>query len=523
MQQTKKNDLLFNKESGIILHPTSLPGKFGIGEIGPEALRWLAMLEDMGQSLWQVLPLGPTGYGDSPYQNLSTFATNPLLISLEWLYEDGLLEREDLDKFPTFAKDHVDFGPVITTRKKYLHKATRLFQERAGLSLREGYLTFCQKHKEWLDEFALFSALKEAHALKSWTSWPAPLRDRDPEAMKAARETYETAIKEVKILQFLFDRQWGRIRAAAKKANIRIIGDIPIFVAHDSADAWANRKLFFLEETGEPTVIAGVPPDYFSTTGQRWGNPLYNWEKHKALGYHWWCARVHRSLDWVDVLRIDHFRGFASYWEIPAEEPTAVRGRWVPGPGRDLFEALNRELGELPIIAEDLGVITPEVEALRDGLQLPGMRILQFAFGTDPQKDTFLPENYPVNCVAYTGTHDNDTIVGWFHSEAGKDSTRTAAQIAEEQKKVLDYLGTDGSQIEWDFIEAVLKSNAGAALYPLQDVLGLSSEARMNIPAIPSGNWGWRFCWEQITDEKRKKLTELTHKYARKATKFIPS
>jgi 4-alpha-glucanotransferase len=366
-----------------------------------------------------------------------------------------------------------------------------------------------------MEDFALFSVLKTAHGGGPWVNWPTPLVAREKTALAQARKDYAREIRHAKVLQFLFHHQWSALRREAKTRGVSIIGDIPIFVAHDSADVWCHPELFFLEKNGQPSVIAGVPPDYFSQTGQRWGNPLYRWDVHEDQGYAWWIARLRSTFDLYDIVRIDHFRGFAANWEIPATEPTAVKGRWVPGPGRKLFDAAHKALGDLPIIAEDLGVITPDVDALRDGLGFPGMRILQFAFGDEPKAPEFRPESYPANCAVYTGTHDNDTTVGWYRSEPGKDSTRSAEQIAREQHNARTYLSCNGSQIHWDLIALALRSAAHTAIYPLQDVLGLGSDARMNVPGRENGNWAWRFEWNQLTPDIEQRLGRLTRETRR--------
>lgn len=501
----------FPRRSGVLLHPTSLPGPYGVGEMGPEAVRFADTLQRMGQALWQILPLGPTGYGDSPYQSLSTFAGNPVWIGFDWLIEDGLLTRKDLAAFPAFPDHHVDFGPVLQAREALLDKVGRSFARRASGELKDAFEAFCEQQRDWLDDFALFLALKRAHDLRPWVEWAPELVRREPSALNAARRRLASALKQAKVEQFLFDRQWHRMRAVARERGLSFIGDIPIFVAHDSADVWARPELFFLDEQGRPTTVAGVPPDYFSATGQLWGNPLYRWDRHEADDYAWWTSRMRRILDLVDIVRIDHFRGFAAYWEIPAGETTAINGRWVNGPGAAFFDALKRQLGHEPaIIAEDLGVITPDVEALRDRFGFPGMRILQFAFGDDDKAADYRPESYPPNCVVYTGTHDNDTTVGWFHSKPGEGSTRDAESIAEERKHILAYLGTDGSNIHWDLIELALKSNANTAIAPLQDLMGLDSSARMNTPGVPGGNWRWRFTWDRLDETIVNRMAHWT-------------
>ena len=505
----------FPRSAGILLHPTSLPGRYGMGEIGPEAHRWLAHLGAMSQKLWQVLPLGPTGYADSPYQALSTFAGNTMLISLDTLREEGLLRAEDVKDFPLFSKSEIEYGPVLLARTAVLKKAAQSFARRASPALKAGLTQFEEDHTAWLEDFSLFSALKKTHGGGPWVNWPAPLVHREPAALAEARKTHATEIRHTKILQFLFHHQWSSLRRAAKERGISIIGDIPIFVAHDSADVWCRPELFYLDDKGQPTVIAGVPPDYFSTIGQRWGNPLYRWDLHEKSGFSWWIHRLRCTFQLYDIVRIDHFRGFAANWEIPASETNAVRGHWAPGPGRKLFDAAQKALGNLPIIAEDLGVITPDVDALRDSLEYPGMRILQFAFGDDAKAATFRPECYPANCVVYTGTHDNDTTVGWYRSEAGQDSTRNQEQVTRERHNVRTYLHSDGSQIQWDMIGLALRSPAQTAIYPLQDILGLGSEARMNVPGREQGNWAWRFDWDQLTPELEQQVNRLTQESQR--------
>ncbi len=501
----------FARESGVLLHPTSLPGPYGIGEIGTQAYRFIDQLDKMGQRLWQILPHGPTSYGDSPYQSLSTFAGNPLLISFDQLVKDKLLNPARLKKFPTFPGDTVDYGPVIAARMDMLRSVCRGFERAASAYRKREYQCFCKIEDHWLDDYALFFALKEAHDLRPWTEWPEQLALRHPAALERARKTYRTAIRNVKIMQYLFDMQWRKLRAYAGRKGVRLIGDIPIFVAHDSADVWANPELYFLDGKGDPILIAGVPPDYFSATGQRWGNPLYRWDIHQHTGYAWWIRRMQKIFETVDIVRIDHFRGFEAYWEIPAHEKTAMNGRWVAGPGEDIFDAMIKGIGPLPIIAEDLGVITPGVEALRDKYHFPGMRILQFAFGTDTKAADYRPESYPPNCVVYTGTHDNDTAVGWFWSKAGMNSTRTQEEIERERRNVLHYVRTDGSEIHWDMIALACKSKANTAMYPLQDLLGLGSEARMNVPGVEGGNWRWRFTWDQLTPEIMQRMYDITH------------
>lgn len=494
------------RASGLLLHPTSLPGRFGIGDLGPEAYRFVDFLQAAGQTLWQILPLGPTGYGDSPYQCFSAFAGNPLLISPELLVEEGLLDKEALEQVPAFPQERVDYGAVERWKNTILRQASaRFFLQRPSLLFGE-FEAWCRQEAGWLEDYALFMALKEAHNGAPWTAWAPELAQRRPAALQRARQDLEGAVRVHRFIQFTFFRQWKALRQYAKARGVRIIGDIPIFVAHNSADVWAHPELFFLDEAGQPTVVAGVPPDYFSPTGQRWGNPLYRWDRMAEDGYAWWVQRVRKALELVDMVRIDHFRGFEAYWEVPAAEETAIHGRWVPGPGMAFFEALQAHLGTLPVIAEDLGLITPAVEQMRDACGFPGMKILQFAFGSGPD-NPYLPHNYTTpRCVVYTGTHDNDTTAGWF------------SQIPPaERAYVCRYLHSDGREIHWDMIRLAMLSIAEMAVVPVQDVLGLGSEARMNLPGRPHGNWAWRCPAGALTDEIAGRLRQLAQDYGRYA------
>ncbi len=478
------------RSSGILLHPTSLPSPFGIGDLGPEAYKFVDFLAEAGQSLWQVLPLGPTGYGDSPYASYSAFAGNTVLISPEELAREGLLETD----------------PAQQPKADRLRAAYERFSATDQADLRAAFEAFKRQQAHWLDNYALFRALKDEHGGAAWTEW---------QDVKNARERLKSEIEAQQFYQFLFFRQWLALKKYANDRGISIIGDFPIFVAHDSVDVWTNPDQFKLDADGKPLVVAGVPPDYFSSTGQLWGNPLYNWERMRADGFKWWIERMRALFAMVDIARVDHFRGFAAAWEIPAGDTTAERGRWVETPGRELFNAIRKALGELPIIAEDLGVITPDVVALREELGFPGMRVLQFGFGGGDPKNIDLPHNYVPNVVAYTGTHDNDTTAGWFNSVAGEGSTRTAKQIEEERQFCLDYLNTTGAEIHWDFIRCVWASVANTAIAPLQDVLGLGSEARMNLPNSSQGNWKWRYRDGDLTTEIARRLRRLTGLYGR--------
>jgi len=501
--------MTFERSSGILLHPTSLPGSYGIGDIGPQAYRFLDWLSSTGSKLWQVLPLGPTGYGDSPYQCFSAFAGNPYLISPEDLCVEGLLTHDDLADKPVFSASRIEFGPLIPWKLDLLQKAFSRFQSAPG-HLQTAFDYFRAENAAWLDDYTLFMALKESNGGGAWNGWPEALRKRKKSTLRKAQNELAETIMRYAFYQFIFFRQWNKLRAYANEQGIRIIGDIPIFVAYDSSDVWSHPELFFLDEEGNPTVVAGVPPDAFSTTGQLWGNPLYNWEIHKKDEYAWWLSRVRASLQILDILRFDHFRGFAGYYEIPAGHKTAEFGRWVTGPGKDLFRAVDKNLGDglitpgtgLPIIAEDLGLVTPDVIELLEAFNLPGMRVLQFGFsGPD---NPFLPHNYIPNCVAYTGTHDNDTARGWFES---------AEQ--HEREFAMSYLGVDGHDFAWDLIRSVWKSVAVFAITPMQDVLNCGGEARMNFPSKLGGNWEWRIKEDDLRDDLAGNLKELNWLYKR--------
>jgi 4-alpha-glucanotransferase len=505
--------MTFSRSSGILLHPTCLPGPYGIGELGPEAHRFADFLRDAGQKIWQVLPLGPTGYGDSPYQCFSAFAGNPLLLSLDVLVERGYLDQRDLENRPLFPADHVDFNRVIEWKLPLLRKAYEGFVS-SGKD-RAPYEEFCAKHAWWLDDFSLFMALKQQHKLVMWTQWQPKYALRDKGALDEARRDLHVEIARQKYVQFEFERQWCAVKAHCAGNGIRLMGDVPIYVALDSSDVWSHPELFELASDGTPQVIAGVPPDYFSATGQCWGNPIYAWEQHAKQDYAWWVARFRRSLEMLDLIRLDHFRGFEAYYEIPGGATTAVNGRWVKGPGAPLFEALEAALGRLPIVAENLGVITPEVEALRGRFGFPGMAILQFAFGMDPQAPDFKPHNYPHHLVAYTGTHDNDTVMGWWRSTGAGDSTRTKENVAKELNYAKRYLNTDGSHINWVMIRTLMASVADTVLFPLQDVLAVGSEGRMNLPGTASGNWRWRFRSGDLLPGMAGRLKEMVETYER--------
>lgn len=493
---------------GIVLHPTSLPGPWGIGTLGAEARSFVDWLATAGAQWWQVLPLGPTGYGDSPYQSFSAFAGNPYLLDPTDFLARGWLQNE---AHPSFPDDRVDFGRIYETRWPLLRQAYAGFLRQRSRTEKRDLERFARAEEAWLPDYALFMALKAHFGGAPWHTWPRELRQRDRRRIAGARRSLAEEVGFYAWTQWRFYRSWDALRTYARDRGIRIIGDMPLFVAHDSADVWAHQDLFCLDEDGTPTVVAGVPPDYFSPTGQRWGNPLYRWEAHAASGFAWWIARVRHALRTSDLVRLDHFRGLEAYWEIPASEPTAIRGRWVPAPGEALLEAIQHTLGDVPIVAEDLGVITPEVDALRDRFALPGMRVLQFAFaGGDDHPH--LPHNYPRHgrVLVYTGTHDNDTTLGWFQAAPPEERARAQA-----------YLARNGIPLDkdedapWALIHLALASRARLALIPLQDVLGQASAGRMNRPALPSGNWAWRYRASDLCEELAAKLRALAQSAGR--------
>jgi len=496
--------MTFPRGSGILLHPTSLPGVFGIGDLGDEAYKFSDFLAEAGQTYWQVLPLGQTGYGDSPYQCYSAFAGNTNLISPQKLVSAGLLDKDETNQKPNFPIDRVDFGSVINWKNRILSKAYENFCKMSDFNLREEFQSFKREFSWWLDDYALFQAIRKNRNNKPWYEWETSLKLRDENALAKMREDLREEIEAQKFYQFLFFWQWSNLRKYANDKGVKIIGDIPIFVALNSADVWHNPSEFKLNPDGSPKVVSGVPPDYFSKTGQLWGNPIYDWNKMLNNEFRWWIQRVKFTLKTVDIVRIDHFRGFAACWEVPGADKTAERGSWVDVPGKELFEALQNSLGgNFPFMAEDLGVITPDVEDLRDSFNLPGMRILQYAFGSDTN-NRYLPHNYIQNCVAYSGTHDNDTTIGWF-----------AAANEREREFCLKYLNSDGREIHWDFIRAIFESVADTAIIPMQDILGSGCEARMNLPASDSGNWNWRCRENDFSAKLVQRLKELTKLYGR--------
>jgi 4-alpha-glucanotransferase len=507
--------MIYPRCSGILLHITSLPAPYGIGDLGDSAHQFVDFLAAAGQKIWQVLPVSPTGYGDSPYQCFSAFAGNPLFIDLLTLQEKGQLGAEDFAVVPQFPNDFVEYGGTTAFKKTLLRKAAQHFFINTTEENSRAYETFCRSNATWLDDYALFMAGKDFHRGSVWTDWEPGLRERDPNAMEHWREKLSPEIKIHKFAQFEFFRQWQRLRDSCQQRGIRIMGDIPIYVAHDSADVWTHPELFRLDKQGRPTVVAGVPPDYFSATGQLWGNPLYRWDALERSGYRWWIDRFRASFKLFDLVRLDHFRGFEAYWEVPAEAPTAMDGKWVKAPGKALFKVLQRELGELPAVAENLGVITPEVESIRREFGFLGMSLLQFAFGNDPQGPSFRPHNYSRELAAYTGGHDNDTTVGWWTSTGVGESTRTAEDIRKEREFAKAYLGFENEPVNWVFIRSVLASVATIAIIPLQDVLGLGSEARMNLPGTVSGNWKWRYRAGTLTAEIENRMKQMTVFYDR--------
>jgi len=492
----------FTRSSGILLHPTSLPGPYGSGDFGAAAYHWVDWLVLAGQTMWQILPLGSIGPGNSPYMSSSAFAGNLLLIDLTELSGFGWLSADDLIPHAEFNAEKVNFSLVIDFRMARLRKASaRFFADQQHHQTE--FEAFCTGEQSWLEDYAIFMALNEKFNGLDWGQWEPDYANRKADALAQARATLVDEIRFWQFSQWCFFRQWRKLKHYANTRGVRIIGDMPIFVAYQSADVWSRPRLFELDADNQPTVIAGVPPDYFSATGQRWGNPLFRWSAHEQEDFSWWIERIRKSVEMFDIVRIDHFRGFAGYWEIPASEPNAIKGRWMSGPGEKLFNAVRNELGKLPIIAEDLGVITPDVVDLLEKFELPGMRVLQFAFGGTTD-NPYLPHNFINNMVAYVGTHDNDTTIGWFKSAS-----------EHERIFVCKYLHTDGREINWELIHAASQSVADIAIYSMQDVLSMDSEQRMNLPGVPHGNWEWRFSWDQLDAQHAEYLYEISALHGR--------
>jgi 4-alpha-glucanotransferase len=489
------------RQSGVLAHITSLPGPHGIGTLGDDARQFARALSDAGQHFWQMLPVGPTGYRDSPYQSPSTFAGNPLLIDLNDLVDEGLLHGPEIDQLTALPRHRVNFGELIPDKARLLILAARRFLRRGG---DDGYDGF--RKTPWLDAYATYAAIKQSYGGRSWVDWDRGLAMRDPAALARASARLEGRIEVERAIQYLFHRQWEQLVNYARSLGVALIGDLPIFVAHDSADVWSRPDLFHLGADGRPSVVAGVPPDYFAATGQRWGNPLYDWDAHRSELYQWWADRLRAIFARFDMVRIDHFRGFVAFWEIPASEPTAVNGHWVDGPGIELFETLESRIGPMSIIAEDLGIITDEVTNLRRSLGFPGMRVAQFGF--DEEIDTAIhhPDNYPSDVVAYTGTHDNDTTIGWFW---GTNQRHDRRRLDRNKRRLLALTGSRGEDINWDLIRIVLNSAAETAVVPIQDLLGLGSEARMNTPGQEEGNWIWRMT-DRLPSELADRLRSAT-------------
>lgn len=490
--------------SGILLHPTSLPSPYGIGDLGKGAYEFVDYLVEAGQKLWQTLPLGPTGFGDSPYQSFSAFAGQRLLISPQLLVQDGLLWVEDVQDVPDFPPRQVDYGWVLDYKNQLFEKAFNRFRNGAASDLVDQYEDFCKENEEWLPDYAFFMACKDLHQGRNWLEWERELVNPTEQVRAQYEKQLSREIQYYCFLQFIFFKQWKAVKAYANEKGIRIIGDIPIFVSLDSADVWANKSMFQLDSNGYPLAVAGVPPDYFSETGQLWGNPLYDWKKHEKDDFSWWIARIKQQLKLFDILRVDHFRGFEAYWAVPYGEATAINGEWCKAPGKKLFTAIEKAFGrKIPIWAEDLGVITPEVEELRDEFAFPGMKVLQFAF-EDLEDNEMMPEHHVENGICYPGTHDNNTAIGWYQNIP-----------MESKKKVSKYTHAGGATVHWDLIRIALESKAKYTVIPMQDVLGLDSSARMNIPGVVARNWAWRFETSQIDEFWTKYLCKLTKENGR--------
>jgi 4-alpha-glucanotransferase len=493
------------RSAGILLHPTSLPGKFGIGDLGPEAYNFVDFMKSAGQTLWQVFPLGPTGYGDSPYQSFSTFAGNPLLVSPELLFRDGLLDKSYLENPPGFDPHKIDFGKLIWYKTSLLRKAYEKFL-RMNHNIEDECGDFCKQNSYWLEDYSLFMAVKDYHNGIAWSQWSEDIAFRKGDAVKSWKEKLIKDVNYNKFVQYVFNKQWKKLKEYTHNSGIKIIGDLPIFIAYDSSDLWSNKEQFTVRENGLLEFVAGVPPDYFSETGQLWGNPLYKWKVMEKDNFCWWQKRISKLLELVDIIRIDHFRGLDAYWEIPGDADTAINGRWVKAPGEKLFNTIKKNLGEVPIVAEDLGVITSSVETLRDKFEFPGIKILQFAFGENMEKK-FLPHNHIKNCIIHTGSHDNETTRGFFESEKKKGSG-----IYEWAQNYLNYYGDN---IVFELIKTSYASVSNIVVIPMQDILNLGNEARMNIPSTLGGNWVWRFTWDQISENLAATYKELTVLYER--------
>ena len=506
---------LEKRAGGLLLPLSALPSRFGAGDLGPEAHRFVDFLAASGQKWWQMLPVAPLGKGDSPYDAESAFAGDPLWISLESLVKEGWLKASEVRSTPFFNPARIDYSRARTFREPLLRKAYDRFKVQQRGTVRRAYRDFCRREKYWLDDFCLYRAFSTRWRDSAWTAWPAHIRRREPAVLREAPALYCEEIGYHQFLQFQFDAQWNALRHYAAGRGVRFLGDIAIFVSPLSSDVWAHQDLFRLDAQGRPTVVAGVPPDYFNEDGQRWGNPHYDWNRLARTGYRWWIERFRSALARFDAVRLDHFIGFHRFWEIPASAPTARTGRYVPGPGARFFQAAEKKLGRLPFIAEDLGVITAEVKALRERFQFPGMKVLQFAFGNDPEAPCYQPHNYPVRCVAYTGTHDNDTLSGWWHDAGSRLSTRTRAQIRAERENAIRYLGGPFRDMPSRFIRLLWASVAAVAILPAQDILGLGSKARLNRPGIAAGNWTWRMRPGQLTPMLAARLRSLSELYER--------
>ncbi len=493
--------------SGILLHITSLPSPYGIGDMGPSACAFADFLVQARQRIWQVLPLNPTdpAYGNSPYSSMSAFAGNKLLISPDLLIEDGLLSQADLEPVPGFPDGRCDFASVISYKGRLLEQAYRHFIKNG--EKRESFDAFCRENGSWLDDFSLFTVIKDHRAGRIWNQWPQELRDRSPRSLETIKKDHYEEMEKERFWQYLFFQQWNRLKAYCGEKGVQLFGDLALYVSFDSADVWTNPGLFKLDRAKRPVFVSGVPPDYFSTTGQLWGNPVYRWDVIRQGGYQWWIRRMIHHLGLFDVLRIDHFRGLVAYWEIPAGEKTAMNGKWVKVPVKDLFKTLRKCLPKLPLVAEDLGLITPDVREVMQCLGLPGMKVLLFAFGEDNPEHPYLPHNYEKDFLVYTGTHDNNTVRGWFEHESSPD----------ERKRLFRYLGREVSveEVHWELIRLAMMSAANLVIMPMQDILGLGAEARMNRPSVAQGNWEWRVLPEHLTASVSERLREMTETYGR--------